>query len=138
MPTPDKNRPTIRAKGFQKPTSDPHPSPKGAPAPAAFPKPVDFTPPAVIQFNPIAEAPEPQPSDASFDDSPVTFIESNPIPPSNPTPTTVASTHSNQQDQPSAYQPDQDPIRVSRRQWWKHNLYVKSGREAADNPQQPA
>jgi len=35
-----------------------------------------------------------------------------------------------------AYQPDTDAQRVSRRQWWKYNLYVKSGRQAADQGSQ--
>lgn len=32
------------------------------------------------------------------------------------------------------YTPDLDAERVCRRQWWKYNLYVKSGRQAAENP----
>ncbi len=31
------------------------------------------------------------------------------------------------------YEPDPDAERVCRRQWWKYNLYVKSGRQAAEN-----
>jgi len=31
------------------------------------------------------------------------------------------------------YEPDLDAERVCRRQWWKYNLYVKSGRQAAEN-----
>lgn len=31
---------------------------------------------------------------------------------------------------------DADPERVIRRQWWKHNLYVKSGRQKDDAPRQ--
>jgi hypothetical protein len=32
----------------------------------------------------------------------------------------------------ASYQADTDAQRVSRRQWWKYNLYIKSGRQAAD------
>jgi hypothetical protein len=32
------------------------------------------------------------------------------------------------------YQPDNDPAHVSRRQWWKHHLYVRSGRQAMEHP----
>src|SRR5262245_51079416 len=31
-----------------------------------------------------------------------------------------------------AYQSDADPERVRRRQWWKYDLYVRSGRKKAD------
>jgi hypothetical protein len=30
------------------------------------------------------------------------------------------------------YTPDSDPERVRRRQWWKHDLYTRSGRQRAD------
>jgi hypothetical protein len=32
----------------------------------------------------------------------------------------------------SAYTPDPDPDRVRSRQWWKHDLYMRSGRKRAD------
>lgn len=34
------------------------------------------------------------------------------------------------------YEPDSDADRIIRRQWWKHNLYVKSGRQKDEAPQQ--
>lgn len=37
---------------------------------------------------------------------------------------------------PRQYRPDPDPERVTRRQWWKENLYTKSGRRAEDAQRQ--
>ncbi len=149
MPAFDQNRPTVRAKGFQKPASHPHVAEKPADkiaekglekaprAPAPPPKLVDFAPPAAVASSPVPEAPAEQPYGDPLDDSPANFIESDPFLPPDEIEEAVPSTHFGPPAQPetSAYPSDQDPTRVSRRQWWKHNLYVRSGREAADNPQ---
>ncbi len=156
MSTFDQNRPAVRAKGFQKPASEPPVSKQVPPVPVAAPIRVEFAPPAVVALPAVVASPDviesspipedsapldalaPLEEDGPFDDSPVTFVEPENFMPSD---TLVAAQTPHAHSQPDGvrtpgnYQSDPDPTRVSRRQWWKHNLYVRSGREAADNPQ---
>jgi hypothetical protein len=131
-------QPVIRFKGRVAPPAPAAPPAPPPPAPvlvepiAAAPPPVEevvpFTPPAAPRVLPAPPPQAPPPATGirgHFAPPPVPSLSAPPAAPATVSAAAPAAA-------PRRYKPDPDPARVSKRQWWKENLYNKSGRRAED------
>ena len=128
------DRPAVRTKGFQKQQApETNAALAGVGAEQKVPLVIDRASQVEsvslveqVPQSPRSNAPDPVPrpeligAAAAVEQAPVGKLMSPPS--SASTPTT-----------PRKYQPDNDQERIVRRQWWKYNLYVRSGRQAAEN-----
>jgi hypothetical protein len=115
--------PVVRVKGFQKTSTAP--------------------PVTASAISPVQQVSEPAPNQTAAPAEPESVPEAPPpdtsairqrfpaeTPPATEPPAAANATKPDQK-----YVPDNDPERINRRQWWKHNLYVKSGRQKDEAPQ---
>jgi hypothetical protein len=143
----DSNRPVVRVKGFGKkvPTTDPPSPAPDVSAPVAPNSTNDSNARVVARAETFVAKPEysalpPKPETLLSQDLPQSKIENQPS--HIESPRTETLNHQNLREnsrgetlhappsKPKTYRPDEDAERVRRRQWWKYNLFVKSGRNA--------
>jgi len=142
--SPEKNlsAPVVRMKGFQPRTN----TPTAAPEKASPPIPEVTAKSVAARFKPAPPVQSPIEVDTTPVEAAGRVVPAETAPPAGDTKSIrdrfrSAATEAVPAELPvaataPAYQPDADAQRVSRRQWWKHNLYVKSGRQAADQGSQ--